>query len=203
MKAYRKFKYFLLVIDVFSWKIFARPLVSKKALVVRRNLIEILDSIDSPVTQLVTDFGSEFLANKDFLRQRHILYRPKYNQRHKAAIAEHGIFLVKTKLYKLMRHYKTKDWVKLLPDAVNLLNSQGMERNGFVPANEINSFLDDPILRKARLEHHIEFPQPNRESEKTQEERHQMLNHDFKVGAYVYLDKKPKVFDKSFTLQVR
>lgn len=62
MKAYKKFKYFLLLIDVFSWKIFARPLVSKKAVTIRKSLISILDSIDSPITQLVTDFGGEFLG---------------------------------------------------------------------------------------------------------------------------------------------
>jgi len=54
MSAYKKFRYFLLVIDVFSWKIFARPLVSKKALTIRKNLISILDAIGVPVTQLST-----------------------------------------------------------------------------------------------------------------------------------------------------
>lgn len=142
------------------------------------------------------------LGNKEFLRQRHILFRAKYHQRHKAAIAEHGIFLLKSKLYKMMRHYKTSDWVKLLPDAVNLLNSQGMERNGFLPAKDINSFLDDPLLRKARLEHHIAFPEPNRGSEVEEEEHHLASNPSLKVGSYVYLDKKMKIFDKSFTLQV-
>ena len=57
MKKYKNFSYFLVVIDAFSWKIWAKPLVKKSAPVIRRNLIAILDSIDSPITELATDFG--------------------------------------------------------------------------------------------------------------------------------------------------
>jgi len=57
MKKYKTFNYFLVVIDAFSWKIWARPLVTKSASVIQRNLISILDSIDSPITELATDFG--------------------------------------------------------------------------------------------------------------------------------------------------
>ena len=42
-----------------------------------------------------------------------------------------------------MRFYRTANWVKLLPDAVNLLNSQPMDRNGGIPPGDINSFMDD------------------------------------------------------------
>lgn len=55
MKPYKQFKYFLVVIDVFSWHMYARPLASKTASVVLKNLIEILDSIKSPITSLVSD----------------------------------------------------------------------------------------------------------------------------------------------------
>jgi len=57
MKTYKKFSYFLLAIDAYSWKIWAKPLTSKSALVIRNNLVSILDSIESPVTEITTDLG--------------------------------------------------------------------------------------------------------------------------------------------------
>jgi len=86
MKKYKKFNYFLLVIDAFSWKIWAVPVVSKSAIVIRRSLLSVLDSIDTPVTEISSDFGGEFIANKNFFKEKKILFRPKYHQRHKAAL---------------------------------------------------------------------------------------------------------------------
>ena len=80
MKKYKTFTSFLCVIDAFSWKIWARPLVSKSAPVVRRNLIAILDSIESPITEVTTDLGGEFIGNRNFFRERKILFKPKRHQ---------------------------------------------------------------------------------------------------------------------------
>lgn len=101
-----------------------------------------------------------------------------------------------------MRHYRSANWVQLLPTAVNLINSQPMLRNGGIPPNQINSFFDDVKLREARLEHHVNFPEPNRKSEKEEEQIHQSSNSDLKIGAYVYLEKEEKTFQKSFELKV-
>jgi len=54
LKPYRQFKYFLVVIDVYSWHIWAKPLVSKTAAVIRKNLGLILDSIDCEITAITT-----------------------------------------------------------------------------------------------------------------------------------------------------
>lgn len=131
------------------------------------------------------------------------MFRPKYHQKNKAALAEHAVYEVKLKLYKMMRYYKTKDWVKLLPDAVNLLNSRPMTRNGGIPPSEINSSLQDPLLRQARLDHNVKFPEPNRSDEIQNEEDFNKTQQPIIVGSYVFLDRKPKTFDKSFELQVR
>lgn len=123
--------------------------------------------------------------------------------KHILRLAEHGVYEVKRKLYLLMRHYRTKDWVRLLPDAVQLLNARPMTRNGGVPPAEINSFLQDPIIRSARLAHHIDPNEPDRKEEIKNEEQQKTSSDSFKVGSLVFLDKKSKVFDKSFELQVR
>jgi len=100
MKRYKKFAYFLLVIDAFSWKMWARPLVSKSATVIRKNLTSILDSIDSPITEITTDLGGEFTGNKNFFKERHILFRPKFHQKHKAAL----VLLDKEKTVHYVNH---------------------------------------------------------------------------------------------------
>lgn len=83
-----------------------------------------------------------------------------------------------------------------------------MTRNGGVPPEDINSFMDDPVLRAAREEHGVTFPEPNRQEELNSEQQFQNAiagpsKPKLTVGSYVYLDRKQKVFDKSFELQVR
>jgi len=59
MKKFKTFNYFLAVIDAFSWKIWAKPIVSKSSPVIRRNLVAILDSIETPITEITTDLGKQ------------------------------------------------------------------------------------------------------------------------------------------------
>jgi len=106
MKAYRKFKYILVVIDVFSWRIWAKAIVSKTAAVIRKNLGAILDSIDCEVTAITTDLGTEFIGNTKWFKERHILFRPKHYQKNKAAVAEHAVLEVCQFVFKLNTTYK-------------------------------------------------------------------------------------------------
>lgn len=107
----------------------------------------------------------------------------------------------------MMRRYRTSDWVSLLPRAVELLNARPMSRNGGVPPADINSFMDDPILRAAREEQGVTFPEPNRQEEVNSEQQFDKAvasqnKPQLTVGSFVFLDRKQKVFDKSFELQV-
>jgi len=111
--------------------------------------------------------------------------------------------LTKRILYRLLRHYKTKDWVGLLPDAIKLLNAKPLARNGQVAPEQINSFYQDPLLRKARESAKVNFHEPNRQLEEQTEAKFNQQVPAINVGTYVFLDRKQKVFDKSFELQVR
>ena len=91
-----------------------------------------------------------------------------------------------------MRSYNTKNWVSLLDDAVNQLNSRPMTRNGGIPPKVINTYLQDPILRSAREQKGIEIPEPNRTEEIKSEENYQNSKQTLHVGSYVFLDHKPK-----------
>jgi hypothetical protein len=158
MKMYNKFRYFLLVVDVFSWKIFCVPLRQKKASTVQTAFDNIFKAFGSPITEIQTDQGSEFIGSRKFFEENHIVFETKH-QRNKAAIAEHAIFLVKRKLYFLMRSQKTKDWVNLLPTAVKLLNARPVKKIGNLAPQDIKSMLDDVKVQSA-LEESCQEPKP-------------------------------------------
>jgi hypothetical protein len=156
MKMYNKFRYFLCVVDVFSWKIFCIALRQKKALTVQKAFDIIFKEFGSPITEIQTDQGSEFIGSRKFFEKYNIVFETKH-QRNKAAIAEHAIFLVKRKLYFLMRSEKTRDWVSLLANAVKLLNARPVKKIGNLAPQDINTMLDDVKVEKA-LEESCEEP---------------------------------------------
>jgi hypothetical protein len=149
MKMYNKFRYFLCIVDVFSWKIFCIPLRRKTAPIVQTAFEKVFSIFGSPITEIQTDQGSEFIGSKSFFAKKHIIFNTKH-QRNKAAIAEHAIFLVKRKLYYLMRSEKTMDWISLLPTAVKLLNARPVKKIGNLSPDAINSMIDDVKVEKAK-----------------------------------------------------
>jgi hypothetical protein len=201
MKMYNKFRYFLCVVDVFSWKIFCVSLRQKKAVIVQKAFDIIFKDFGSPITEIQTDQGSEFIGSRGFFEKNHIVFETKH-QRNKAAIAEHAIFLVKRKLYFLMRSQKTRDWVGLLPTAVKLLNARPVKKIGNLAPQEITSMLDDVKVQRA-LEESCQEPhaEPNLK-EQAENQKNYIEKGTYKPGSFVFLDKKEKTFSKSFDVKV-
>lgn len=123
MAPFNGFRYFICLVDVFSWHIWAIALKKKSGPIVGRALEKIFNEINSPITKIQSDSGTEFIGNKAVFAKHNILFKTKH-LKNKAAMAEHAIYLVKRKLYLIMRAEKTKNWVKLLPIAVGLLNKR-------------------------------------------------------------------------------
>lgn len=179
------------MIDAFSWKIFCLPLRSKKALAIKTALNKIFDSIHTPITKIESDSGGEFIGNAAFFKDKKILFSTKHSQ-HKAALAEHAIYEVKRKLYLMMNSYNTKNWVKLLPSAVKLLNARPMARNNGISPDSFSSMYDD-VLKEDAAASKKEISQNSEKAEEVQ----------LPLNSYVYLDKKRKTLEKSFGPQVR
>jgi len=112
--------------------------------------------------------------------------------------AEHAIYLVKRKLYLLMRSEKTQNWVKLLPIAVGLLNKRPLKRIGNLAPGSINTMMDDIKVREAQQEtcQPVYVEQNYKDQNKLQAEYEQSKN--YQVNDFVYLDYKEKTFSKSF-----
>jgi hypothetical protein len=74
------FLYFLLVIDCFSLKIFAKPLKSKSSQVVGDAFKQIFEEFKAPIHVLETDRGKEFIGCKKLFREEKIYFKTKFGQ---------------------------------------------------------------------------------------------------------------------------
>jgi hypothetical protein len=81
MFPYNDFKYFLLVTDCYSSKVFIEPLKSKESKEVSTAFKKILDEFKAKVYEIQTDSGSEFkgLTKKLFYDEK-IVYKQKYGK---------------------------------------------------------------------------------------------------------------------------
>lgn len=196
------FKYFLTVVDVFSQKIWAEPLKTKQTREVKQAFEKIFHDANTDITKLETDQGTEFTGLKDFFKQNNILFRTKKGK-NKASWAEHAIFLIKRKLFLLLRSETSDDWVANLPHVVSLLNKRHIQSLGNVPPEEIRSELDDVKIRSAlAAEGKPIITTPNWKQQNLNQEKYEKSKNPFQVGQFVYVDKKVETFDKSYYSQV-
>ena len=115
----------------------------------------------------------------------------------KAAFAEHAIYLVKRRLYRLIRSLVTDNWYKYLLQVVKNLNDTRNAAIGNLKPNEINSPNDD-----VKIDNKIGFKKlPSVENLEENERNYLKIKDNLKPGDHVYLDFPSKPFDKSFDLQ--
>ena len=194
--------YFLLAIDVFSFKIFAEPLKDKSAEAVLKALNFIFRQFKQPIYEIQADRGKEFVAKpvKKFFKEHKVVFSPKYGK-NKASFAEYGILLVKKKLYLLLRSQMKHTWVSFLPKVVESLNNTPLKRLGWLTPNSIHNEASSVLVRNAKKKYNIlENKLPTYQVQKLNEKNY---SGDLKQGDYVYVDFVEKLFDKSFDVSVR
>lgn len=197
------FKYFLLLTDVFSSKIWCEPLKNKDTQTVRKAFQKIFDEIKFVPTEIQTDFGSEFKSQRDWLKQKHILLKIKTGTKNKANFAEFGIYMVKKRLFMLLRSKLSKFWSKYLPFIVNALNQRQLERLGNLRPEDISSPLDNVKVQNARKEKNIQvYKEPDWRTQEKNQSDYEASSNPLKVGTFVYADQLQSVFQKSFHFQV-
>ena len=91
---YSNFVYFLLLIDCFSFKMFAKPLKNKSSSTVSKALEEIFEEFGAPIHVLQSDRGKEFIGCKSLFLNRKIVFRPKFGK-NKANFSEWAIHIIK------------------------------------------------------------------------------------------------------------
>jgi len=164
-------------------------------------LEKVFDEIKSPITKIQADSGTEFIGNKNVFLKHKILFKTKH-LKNKEAMAEHAIYLVKRKLYMIMRSENSKNWVKYLPVAVKLLNERPVKRIGNLAPASINSMFDDVKVREAqKLQKQIGPEEPTWREQNTLQAKYEK-SPGFQKDDFVYLDYKEKTFAKSFDLKI-
>ncbi len=199
---YDSYKYFLLVVDCFSSKIFVSPLKSRDSATVAKEFEKILSEINAEVYEIQTDGGKEFLGPcAKLFKKKKILFRRKFGK-NKANFAEHSILMVKQKLYKLLRGLLTQNWPKYLSQVVESLNNTPMKKLGWLKPSSIVSEKDSVKVRNAKVEHNIEsYNEPNYQTQRENQANYE-LSDNLHQGDFVYLDFDEKLFDKSFDVSV-
>jgi hypothetical protein len=197
------FKYFLVLVDVFSRHLYAESLKDKSADTVRKAFEKMFATINSPITKIETDEGGEFVGLKNFFKKEKIIFSIKYGT-NKANFAENMIYLVKRRLYMMMRSEVSTDWPKYLPLVVAALNKKHQKQLGNLSPSEINNELDDAKVRLAQKEAKVPvYSEPDWKRQNQNQEEYSKSKNPFQIGQHVYLDKKIEVFDKSFFAQVK
>ena len=110
----------------------------------------IFNKFGATIYELQTDRGTEFLGPcKKLFKEENILYKTKFGK-NKANFAEHSIFLVKRKLYMLLRGTLSQNWVEALPQVVNSFNKSPVKKLGGLTPNSIQSEKDSVTVDKAQ-----------------------------------------------------
>jgi len=88
MYEYDGFKYFLLIVDCYSSKLFAEPLKNKESQSVTKAFKHFFQQFGAPVYKIESDRGSEFKGStKKLFTQKKIYYKSKFGK-NKANFAE-------------------------------------------------------------------------------------------------------------------
>jgi len=202
-----KLKIFLLLIDVFSSKIFIEVLPNKEGKTIKEGLLNIFKRFGAPIYELQTDNGSEF-RNKEckaLYRKYHILFRVK-RPPNKSNFAEAAILRVKRKLYMFLRSSQSNRWTDYIEKVVDGINRIPLKRLGYLSpseiTNEASSVLVDEALKKANLPVIKEETYQNQMQNAKQYEDESKRNKNLlKSGDYVYRNFPDETFTKSFDIK--
>jgi len=145
-----KDKSFLLLIDAYSFKIFAEPLANKGSESVLKAIKLIFEKFHHEIYEVQCDQGKEFVNKtvKAFFKSKKVFVSLKYGK-NKASLAEFGILLVKRKLYMLLRSQLSHEWVKYLNIVVESLNNTPLKRLGGLTSNQIHNEASTAFVNKA------------------------------------------------------
>jgi len=199
------YQYFVLVTDVYSMNIYTRSLKTKTAKEMKTALEDIFtNDMKMYPSKFETDQGGEFEGKvmKEYYLENKVYYKTKFGH-NKASVAENAIYVVKRKLFMMLRQFLSKDWVKYLPTVTESLNLQPRPALGYLSPSQVTSPFDDPTLERAKRLHHVpERKEPSVEEMIKNQKDFDKSNSAFKPGSFVYKNFLPNSFDKSYDTQV-
>ena len=146
----RGYRFALIMIDVFTKKLYTAPLKKKTKEETARAFETIFSDFDEYPINLVTDRGMEFYNKEvrkilDSLGINHYSTPTKTNW--KASVAERVIRTIKSRLFKYFKTKKTTNWVDVLPQFTKNYNSTPHSSHGFCP-DDVSSENRELVYKK-------------------------------------------------------
>ena len=193
MSEHNGFRYFLLLVDLYSNYVYVRAVKSKTGGSVRAAFSSIFkDNQLFKFTGLGTDGGREFTSNRTFLKKLGI---ELYIRRgpNKAQQAENFIRIFKSVLYRHLRFSRTKNWPGALQRVADQLNHRRQKNLGPYRPADINSPFADPQTRDFMKKKFAGSPAERGKKwprEKT-----------FRLGQFVYVSYPKGKLDAGFDVQ--
>ena len=146
----RGYRFALILIDVFTKKLYTAPLKKKTKEETARAFETIFHDFDEFPINLVTDKGLEFY-NKEvgrvFASYGINHYSTPTKTKWKASVAERVIRTIKSRLFKYFKAKKTTNWVDVLPEFTKNYNSTPHSSHGF-PPDDVSSENRDIVYKK-------------------------------------------------------
>ena len=133
--ANRNYCYILVVIDVFSKMVYARPVKKKDKFSVSKALQSIIINLDHYPNTLITDEGLEFYnSNVQELLDNYGIHHYSIKTKMKASVVERFNRTLRSKLEKYFVKNKTKNWVDVLQQFIDNYNQSPHRSIGMAPS---------------------------------------------------------------------
>lgn len=198
---------FVVLVDVFSYHLYAEKLPDKSGPTVLAAVKRIIDSINKKLPpavphvpqELESDRGSEYTSRafKEYMAKSKIYWRAKYGNL-KACFAEYNCHRIKQMLGMIMREKLTTRWDLYFDAVIDHLNNTPNQHNHFVKPGLINSPLDNFIIDQ---EKGTAPKSPDYLQQLKNQRDYMALSGSLKPGAFVLLDYPKKAFSKSSEMQ--
>ena len=179
-------KFILVLIDIFTKRLWTYPLLNKGARLMRATMERWLDSLDRPPQKLMTDRGLEFTNRpvQQLLRSRNVEWQPA-NGTLKACIAERVNKTLQILMYKHLTEKETTRYIDVLPQLTETYNRRG------------HRTLQDMPLAEADLPENEAHVQAIFHRRYQQAARRRRASLPFRVGELVRLKTQPKKISTS------
>ena len=146
----RGYRFALVLIDVFSKKLYTAPMKKKTKEQAAQAFESIFKDFDEFPINLVTDRGLEFYNSEvrkifDSYGINH--YSTPTKTSWKASVAERVIRTIKSRLYRYFKAKKTTNWVDVLPDFTSNYNATPHSAHG-LPPDDVSSENRDIVYKK-------------------------------------------------------
>ena len=140
--------FILVLIDVFTKMVYARPLKKKDKFSTSIALESILQELDNYPNTLITDEGLEFY-NKDVrnVLDKYTIHHYSIKTKMKASVIERFIRTLRGKLEKYFVQKKTKDWLTVLDQFVDNYNNTPHRSIGMAPS-KVNDNNASSVFKK-------------------------------------------------------